>query len=82
MFHVSSCSRMQIKVPGQLSIVLKPSAVGSNMRQHFDTRAARELFPPDVDVPAQGGEVTLVLPDGSSLQVRFLWFGGVGVRVN
>lgn len=74
-FHVSTRSRAQIKVPGQLTIVLKASAVGSNMRQHFDTRAARELFPPDVDVPAQGGDVTLVLPDGSSLQVRFPWAG-------
>ncbi len=55
--------------------MLKASAVGSNMRQHFDTRAARELFPPDVDVPGEGGDVTLVLSDGSSLQVRSLWAG-------
>lgn len=61
---------LQIEVAGQLRIVLKASAVGSNMRQHFDTVAAREVFPPDVDVPPEGGDVTLVLPDGTTLQVR------------
>lgn len=58
-----------MEVPGQLRIVLSSSAVGSNKRQHFDSQAAREVFPPDVDVPAGGGEVTLVLPDGSTLLV-------------
>ena len=56
-------------MPGQLRIVLSASAVGSNKRQHFDSQAAREVFPPDIEVPAGGGEVTLVLPDGSTLPV-------------
>ena len=65
----SICACCQVEVPGQLRIVLTSSAVGSNKRQHFDSQAAREVFPPDVEVPAAGGDVTLVLPDGSTLTV-------------
>ena len=43
--------------------------VGGTMRLHIQRQAACEVFPPDAEVPAGGGDLVLVLSEGSTLQV-------------
>ena len=66
-------STSQITVAGQLHVVLKARR---GRQQHAATLrhgGGTEVFPPDVDVPPEGGNVTLVLNDGKTLQVCSRW---------
>jgi len=62
-----------VEAAGQACIVLTAAAVDNNtMCLYVDRRTALQVFPSDVDVPAEGVHVTLMLADGHTMQVRLL----------